>query len=148
MGRARGLIAILILVATAAFVAGSAVERSRHNAASAGAEGSASRELSEKGGGSGEALLGINPESAPVLIVAIALSLLMALAVWRVRSILVLIAAALVAASFGALDIREALHQSSIGDSTLTIVAGVVAALHFAVTIAAGLLARVRPASA
>ena len=83
-----------------------------------------SREASEK-------LFGVNPESTGLVALAVAVSLVLALGVWRAGASPVMLGVvALVMAMFGALDIRELIHQADEARTGLTIVAGVVAALH------------------
>ncbi len=90
-----------------------------------------------------ERVFGINPESIGLVIAAVLVSLLLALAVWRLptaRRLLLLVA--LIALAFGIFDIREAIHQVSESRTNLSVVAAIVAALHLAATAVAFALAR------
>jgi hypothetical protein len=87
-----------------------------------------------------EKLLGVNPESTGLLVVAVVVSLLLAAAVWwRGASPLVLGIVALAMAAFAALDIREVVHQADESRTGLMLLAALVALLHLA---AAALAAR------
>lgn len=85
----------------------------------------------------GESLLGIKTESTSLVVVAILLSFALALLIWLRSSVLLLAAAVAVGLVFAAFDVREALHQSDRSDSTLVVVALVVALLHVGVIVAA-----------
>ena len=87
-----------------------------------------------------EKLLGVNPESTGLLVVAVVASLLLAAGVWWLgTSPLVLGAVAVAMAVFGALDVREVVHQADESRTGLMLLAALVAVLHFA---AAALAAR------
>jgi hypothetical protein len=146
------LLVALIVAATAAFVVGVALERhdrageparssaapqqempTEHaregegGAAAEGAEGARRHEAGE----SSETLLGVNPESTALVAAAVAFSLVLALAVWRASGTWwALGVVALAMAAFGALDVREAVHQASESRPGLTVLASAVAALH------------------
>ena len=158
---ARVLVA-LIVAATAAFVVGVVLERHQtanepretpaHRAAEAGTEsrtgesgeseptGEAAAHPAPGGRAeSSEKLLGVDPESTGLLVVAVVVSLLLAAAVsWRGGSPLVLAVVAAAMAAFCALDIREVVHQVSESRTGLAVLAGVVAALHGAAALVAG----------
>jgi hypothetical protein len=88
---------------------------------------------------SSETLLGVNPESTGLLVVAVAVSLLLAAAVWWVgASPLVLGVVALAMAAFAALDIREVVHQADESRTGLMLLAALVALLHLAAAVLAG----------
>jgi hypothetical protein len=88
--------------------------------------------------------LGIDIEAVPfVVLVALASLALAALGWARPRWLLGLAAIAGAMVIFGALDVREAFHQSDENQTGLVILAAVIAALHFAAAgIAAALAAR------
>jgi hypothetical protein len=87
-----------------------------------------------------EELLGVNPESTVLLVVAVVASLLLAAGVWWLgASPIVLGIVALAMAAFGALDVREVVHQADESRTGLMLLAALVAVLHFA---AAALAAR------
>ena len=80
-----------------------------------------------------EKLLGVNPESTGLLVVAAAASLLLAAGVWFFgASPLLLGVVALAMAAFGALDVREVVHQANESRTGLMLLAALVAILHFA----------------
>jgi hypothetical protein len=87
--------------------------------------------------------LGIDIEAVPFVVLAALVSLGLAAAVWwrpRWLALLVVVAATMLA--FTALDVREIFHQNDEGQTGLAVLAGAVAALHLAVAIVAGLMAR------
>ena len=163
MNVARLLVA-LIVSATVAFVVGVALERHEVNEPARGSVTTHREVPSEHAGESGagevaerreqtgghearessESLLGVNPESTALVAAAVALSLALAIAAWRMSGTMwVLAAVALAMAAFGALDVREALHQASESRTGLTALASAVAALHLgAALVAAGAAAR------
>jgi hypothetical protein len=167
------LLVALIVLATAAFAIGAAIERSgQHDegaveAAAAGSlvgdgqsffaseaageegESGESAEPAEPEGGEsahgeeskgeaehaekhgGEKLLGLDPEATGLVVAAVIVSLLLALAVWLrpgQRAVLLLVAAAMLL--FGALDVREAVHQADESNTGLVLLASAIAVLH------------------
>jgi hypothetical protein len=87
---------------------------------------------SEGGGEShSEDLLGIDPESTALVVLAIVGSLALAAAVWLLPEAIPLLAlVGLAMLFFCALDIREAVHQSDESNTSLMALALVVASLH------------------
>jgi hypothetical protein len=156
----------LMVIATVAFAIGAAVEKSEHHTestATVSTEGTASGEgaapseggetpsehATETGGSEtaaqhasetgNEKLLGLDPEATPLVVVAVIVSLLLAIAVWlRPDAALLLALIAVAMLVFAALDIREAVHQSDESNTGLLVLASAIAALHLA---AAGLAA-------
>jgi hypothetical protein len=113
----------------------SAGESRSHRAAEGGAPETAAEHADEA---SSEKLLGLDPESTALVIAAVAISLLLAWAVWvRPDRLPLLALVALAMLVFAALDVREALHQGDEGNTGLAILASAIAILH----IAAGTLA-------
>jgi hypothetical protein len=165
---ARRLLVALILASTAAFVVGVLLERLQttretvetpaQRAAEAGeaseagerkptsssAAGESTGETASHREASGhvessEKLLGVNPESTVLLAVAVVVSLLLAAAVWwRGGSAFVLGIVVVAMVAFGALDIREVVHQVNESRTGLAVLAAVVAALHGAAGLLAG----------
>jgi hypothetical protein len=151
----RSLLVALLVVSTAAFVVGVSDERSSgdsHPEPAAAAESSEASETGEEAHGDEaaaeagedeyETLLGADLEATPFVVLAAAVSLGLALAVWprpEWRLLLGLVAAAMVA--FAALDVREVVHQVG-EDSGLAALAGVVAALHLGAAAVALSMAR------
>lgn len=153
------LLAALIVVATVAFAVGVSIERSQESnetpAEAAHVEGS-SPESGEIAGeevageshseASSETLLGINPESIPLLIVAIVVSLGLSAAVWlRPDLTIVLIVVAVAMLAFAALDIREVVHQLDASRDGLAVLAAFIAVLHAAAAVLAIGLQRSQP---
>jgi hypothetical protein len=159
MTGARHVLVALILTATAAFVVGVVIER--HQASTEAAEtpaqrgaehatgategtetsettASPSREPATEPSESSEKLFGVDPEGTGLLAVAVAVSLLLAAGVWwRGASPLVLGVVALAMAAFGALDVREAIHQADESRTGLMVLAVAVAVLHLAAALLA-----------
>lgn len=159
-GLARAL-SILIVLATVAFAVGVGIEKSEghdesgesaaHLAAEESEGSGEAAELdsdseptaeeaspAEEADGGGESdeegeILGINPESTPLVVLAVVGSLALAGGVWwrpqRV-ALLGLVAAAMLA--FAVLDEREVFHQADESNTGLAVLASVVAALHLA----------------
>ena len=91
-----------------------------------------------------EKLFGINPEATGLLVIAIALSLLLAALILTLGSPLVPAGIAAVALAFTVLDVREVTHQLTESRSGLAALAATVALLHLLA--AAGALLVVRTA--
>jgi hypothetical protein len=148
----RAWLAGLIVLATVGFVIGTSIERhdSHHE--------SAAHVHSESGGEDAEAHaaemagatkvhgelrpLGVDIEAVAFVVLAALISLALAALGWvRPRWLLGLVAIAAAMAVFGALDVREAFHQSDESRTGLAVLAGVIAALHLAATVVAGAMA-------
>jgi hypothetical protein len=156
----RVLVIGLVVASTAAFVVGVAIERSQGEGGGEqqskpaaegesghvegqGAEGESHAATESGHSESGETLLGINPESTGLLVVAVLTSLALAAAVALVQgSPLVPLVVGLAMLAFAALDVREVVHQINVSDTGLAILAGFVAALHLAAAGASAALAR------
>jgi len=96
----------------------------------------------------GERVFGIDIESPALVVAAVAVSLLLAAALWLTGSVfapLALAGFALVAAIF---DVREFFHQVDESRTNLTVIAAIVAVLHLAVVAGALALARRSPGNA
>lgn len=149
---ARLITAALLVASAAAFATGTTIERhtatsesqaaqqdQRHHSEagepgdnSAGAEGAASRErtTTHTAEHSSETLLGVNPEATGLVVIAVAVSLVLAALILTVRSPLLAAVVALVMLAFTALDIREVTHQLNESRSGLAALAATVALLH------------------
>jgi hypothetical protein len=78
-----------------------------------------------------ERLRGLDPEATGLVVVAVVVSLILALAVWhRPDHTLLLLLVAVAMLAFAALDIREAIHQGEESNGSLLLLASLVAALH------------------
>jgi hypothetical protein len=96
-------------------------------------------------------LLGVNPEALSLVIIAVIVSVLLAVATWFRRPALVLCATAVFGLVFAALDVREVLHQIDESRTSLIVIASSLIGLHLLVATlasAALILARVRPGPA
>lgn len=142
----RGVPVLLavIVFATLMFGVGSAVEKASasttstvaHQETTGGETGGA--EAPAATANNQEAIFGINPESTPLIVAAIALSIGVVGAVWFYwRRPAVLWAAAVVMAAFAVLDIVEVAHQVAEAHPTLVVLAGTVAVLHLAAAVLA-----------
>jgi hypothetical protein len=90
----------------------------------------------------GERVFGIDIESTGLVVAAVAVSLVLAIALWLSSGVVVPLALAgfaLVAAIF---DVREVFHQIDESLTNLTVISAIVAALHLAVVAGAFMLAR------
>ncbi len=124
-------------VAHAGESAGRAKAKAAESAAARGAQG-ASRETHAE-----LKPLGVDIEAVPFVVMAALVSLGLAAAAWwrpRWLPLLVVVAGAMLA--FTALDVREVFHQNDEGQAGLAVLAGVVAAVHLAAAIVAGVMAR------
>ena len=75
-------------------------------------------------------MLGINLESAPLVVLAVIVSLALAVATWRSNSKLLLLITAAFAAVFAILDIAELVHQIDRSKAGLAALAAIIAVLH------------------
>lgn len=117
-----------------------AAETTGETAATLARESGAHKESSEK-------LLGIDPESTGLVLLALLSSLTMAALAWRIPRWplpLALIAFAMLA--FAALDVREVVHQINESRTGVALVAGIVTVLHLAAAAVATRLGRRTPA--
>jgi Flp pilus assembly protein TadB len=177
MSRLRWTLVALLIASTALFAVGVIAERSdadehakaenaevradgeetphAENEAASDAEG-----LHEEGEAPGskathadeedEALLGIDLESTPLVVIAViaglGLAALAATGIGRLPGFLLIVA--VIALAWAALDVREVLHQLDESRTGIAVVAMIVAALHLAVASISGRLARQRPPAA
>jgi hypothetical protein len=155
----------LIVLATIGFVIGTSIERhnsSHESAAQLRAEGAASKSAAPSEGGESAAThatethsaaktdshkelrpLGVNIEAVPFIVLAALASLALAALGWaRPRWLLGLATVATAMIVFGALDVREAFHQSDENQTGLVILAAVIATLHLAAAGTAAVMAR------
>jgi hypothetical protein len=95
-----------------------------------------------------EALLGVDVEATPLVVLAVLAALgLAALAGTRIGQLLgFLLAVVALALAWGLLDVREAIHQLDESRTGMAIVAIAVAVLHLSAAAVAGRLAHQRPA--
>lgn len=160
------LIALLV-AATAAFVVGVTIERSRGEAhpepastveGEAGEAGEAGHKEGAESGeetraeespgahadeANAETFLGIDYEAVPFIVLAAAFSLALAAAVWlRPESVPLLALVVVAMVAFAALDAREVVHQLDEDNGGLALLAGVIAALHLGAAAVAVALAR------
>jgi hypothetical protein len=122
---------------------GAAGAHEEGEASSAGEAGHAEAAAGETHTDTNEAVLGVDIESTPLIVLAVVLGLaLAALVATRFgRLPAVLAAVAAVALAWAALDVREVVHQLDESRTGIAVVAIVVAVLHFAVALLAGAMA-------
>jgi hypothetical protein len=171
----RGGLVALLIGSAILFLIGSTIERNhRHHDSPAatstevsGGETAKSGESGETGetggesskpiethaeashGEAGAKILGINPESLALSIVAVVLSVLLAFAVWLGRwSRLVLLAVIGFGLVFAAGDARELVHQLDESNNGLATVAAILIVLHLGVAALAAALLWSRPRAA
>lgn len=152
----RVLLAVLVILATAGFVAGTSIERGdRHATHVEGVAGEASHsETGETGNETTESThhkssneefrpFGVDIEAVPFIVLAALASLGLAFAAWsRPRSAGVLAAVAVAMLLFAVLDVREVVHQSDESRTGLEVLAAAIAVLHAAAAVTAGAMAR------
>ncbi len=143
----RLITAALLIASAAAFATGAAIEhhtapgesrQAQHAEAgtpaenAGGAEGAASGEsrATQTAEHSSETLLGINPEATGLVVIAVAVSLVLAALILTVGSPLLAAGVALAMLAFTALDIREVTHQLNESHPGLAALAATIAALH------------------
>jgi hypothetical protein len=147
----NGMLALVIVLATAAFAIGAGLEKSESHeqpaAQAAHSEGgeeefaegahSEAPEVREEEAKENEELLGIDVESTPLVILAVIGSLALAAAVWLrpgLRHLVLFVSISMLA--FAVLDIREVFNQTDESNEGFAALAAVVALLHLS---AAGL---------
>ena len=146
----RRLLVSLIVLSTVAFTVGAIAEHSSGEPAAEGSrtEAPAHGEVAPISEGSDEpngeeTLFGKDPESTPLVVLAIVASLLLAAGCWfRPEWRWLLVVTAFAMAAFAVLDLREVIHQLDESDTGLAFVAGAVATLHVAAAVTAVVLAR------
>jgi heme/copper-type cytochrome/quinol oxidase subunit 3 len=152
--RVRWLIGALLLAASALFAIGVATEGGHHDESVASVASGEHNEVTEHkeaarhnertaASGSGETVFGINLESTPLVVLAVIVSVVLAMATWRTDYKVVLLVTALFAAAFAVLDVAEFSHQIRESATTIAVVAAIIAVLHAA----AALLAEQRRAA-
>jgi Flp pilus assembly protein TadB len=158
MSPLRLTLVALLVASTALFAVGAIAERAQgqgHNepASARAQESGESAEMAEgehdEGGASeathtdeSEELFGVDTESTPLIVLALLVGLaLAALAAARGSTTVVLVAIALIALAWAALDVREVVHQRDESNTGIAIVAIAVAVLHLGAATTAGLLA-------
>ena len=108
------------------------------------------REEGHHGGEEAESILGIEPESTPLVVLAVVVSLLVAVAIWRWSSSpSVLWAAVVFCAGFAVMDVLEVARKLDADESGIAALAAIVAVLHVAAGLAVlALLRGARPTAA
>ena len=129
------VLTLVVLLATVAFGFGAALEKATPATTSpqttSGEVTGSSEPGGESHGAAGESVLGINPESVPLIAAAVLSSLALAGGIWlywRRAAVVWIVGGAMFA--FGALDAIEVVHQLAVQHPTLVAVATVVAVLH------------------
>lgn len=112
-------------------------------AASADSDGAeAAGDGSHESGEASENVLGINPESTPLVAAAVTASVLLALALLTIGSPLLVAATSVLMLAFAALDIREVAHQIDESRTGLAIMAAAVTLLHLSAAAVCAVIAR------
>ena len=140
------VVALLLVVSAALFAAGTAIEhgqRDQHKSEVSSPSSTSGKTGGESGEEQGheatastdeqkssEEIAGIDPESWPLVGLAIAISLALAAGVYLRRSRLWLVAAAGFAVVFAAGDVRELVHQLDESRTTVATIAGILIVLH------------------
>lgn len=149
--RVRWLLSVLLIVGAALFAIGASAERHNHNDTDAApaavattgegtvaAEGSEAAEAAEAAGNAtsvvgesaDEKVLGVNPEATPLVVLAVIVSLILAVATWLSNNKVVLLITAGFAAVFAVFDIAELVHQIDRSESGLAVLAAILAVIH------------------
>jgi hypothetical protein len=149
----RALLVLLLILSAGAFTIGVAVERSTVSHTSATEASTGSTSTGEQGSGhidehgatsstetNTENFLGVNTESTGLVLLAVAMSLVLAAAVWFWGMPPALALALLFALGAGLLDVREIVHQAQESRGVLVALATLTALLHGAAVFAASLL--------
>jgi heme/copper-type cytochrome/quinol oxidase subunit 3 len=142
--RLRWLVGTLLIAAATLFAVGVATEgdvhhetgTATHEETGEAGEGAAHHEAGEVAE-TGERVLGVNLESTPLVVTAVAISIVLAAATWRRDRRLVLLVTALFAAGFAVLDVAEFSHQIRRSAVTIAVIAAVIAILHAAAALLA-----------
>ena len=163
----RAALALLLVASACLFAVGSALERHQGHrearvtestaptgeasSSESGEEGTVAESLSHQEAATKEVgvkILGVDTESVALSVVAVALSLLLAAAVWRFGSMPVLLVVAAFGLVFAAGDVRELAHQLSESRASIAAIAAALVVLHLGVSSLAGLpVPRARAAS-
>jgi hypothetical protein len=150
VGTLRWTLVALLVTSTALFAVAVIAERSRADthlepagAHVEGEEGHAEAAAGDTDTEADEAVLGVDVESTPLIVVAVLFGLaLAALAATRFgRRPAGRRAIALIALAWAALDVREVVHQLDESRTGIAVLAIVVAALHIATALLAGAMA-------
>ena len=144
----RWLIGALLIAASALFAIGVATEGGHHETGVASVESGQHNEATEHSEAAGhnertaasetgETVFGINLESTPLVVLAVIVSVVLALATWRSDYKVVLLVTALLAAAFAVLDVAEFSHQLRRSATTIAVIAAAIAVLHAAAAVLA-----------
>lgn len=145
--RLRWLVGTLLIAAAALFAMGVATEGDVHHetgTATHAETGEAGEHVEQAAhdepgetGETGERVFGINLESTPFVVAAVAVSIVLAAATWRRDRRLVLLVTAMFATGFAVLDVAEFSHQIRRSAVTIAVIAAVIAILHAAAALLA-----------
>jgi hypothetical protein len=92
--------------------------------------------------GSQEKVLGVNIESTPMIVLAVAITLALAAAAWFSGASLVLWIIATFGIAFATFDVLEAVHQSNEARTGLVVLAVALAIVHLGIAFVSGSLAK------
>ncbi len=154
----RLLLAIVLASSAILFLIGAFVEHNQSDQAGQGSPAVAASVSPSAGGETGsetteshattpgqtpqetrsETLFGINPESTGLVAAGVIAALLLAGACWWRRIVVVLLGVVGFGLIFGALDVREMVHQLNEHRETLGLVAGAIGVLHGGAALLAG----------
>lgn len=136
LARFRWLLGTLLIAAAALFAVGVAAEGDAHHETAARVESGQHSEATEQAEHkeasepTGEQVFGVNLESAPLVALAVVISLLLAAATWRHDRKPTLLVTAVFAAAFAALDVAELSHQIKASAARVAMIAGLIAVMH------------------
>jgi hypothetical protein len=146
-GPLRVALILLLLASAVTFAVGTSIERGRagetkHETTASSTEGTS--ESAGEGSGaeshpastenSGETILGINPDAPWLVAVVVAITVLLAAAIWVRREGWLLLAVVFFGLGAAVFDLRELVHQVDVGRASLIALASMLAAVHLGVS--------------
>jgi hypothetical protein len=143
----RVALILLLLASAVIFAVGTSIERGRsgetlhetttssnEGTSESSGEGSATESHPAATESSGETIFGINPDASWLVAVVVAITVLLAAAVWARQERWLLLAVILFGLVAAAFDLRELIHQMDVGRASLIALASVLAAVHLGVS--------------
>jgi Flp pilus assembly protein TadB len=152
----RSILVGLLVASAALFVIGSVIEKSQPTEHHTETTGETSGETHSESGeethptteeptsesSSQERVLGINIESTPMIVLAVAITLVLAVAAWFSGASILLWMIVAFGIGFAMFDLLEAVHQNKESRSGLVVLAVALAMVHLTIAFVSGTLAR------
>jgi hypothetical protein len=142
----RVALILFLLVSAVIFAVGTSIERghageaknetsvSAHQGTSESGEGSGGESHPASTESSGETIFGVNADASWLVAVVVAITVLLAGAIWARPERWLLIAVVLFGLAAAVFDLRELVHQVDVGRASLIALAAVLAAVHLGVS--------------